>query len=42
MGLAPFRRLVNDSRFKDTIAVLETPGPERYARSIALLEGLAC
>jgi deoxyribonuclease-4 len=40
LGLAPFRRLVNDARFRDTVAVLETPFPERYAEAIALLEGM--
>ena len=39
MGLAPFRRLVNDPRFRDTIGVLETPFPERYAQTIEMLEG---
>ncbi len=40
IGLAAFQQLVNDPRFEDTIAVLETPAPERYAQAIALLEGL--
>jgi deoxyribonuclease-4 len=41
MGLEPFRWLMNDARFQDTVGVLETPAPERYAQSIALLQGLA-
>lgn len=41
IGLAPFRRLVNDPRFRDTPAVLETPHPERYGETIRLLQSLA-
>jgi deoxyribonuclease-4 len=40
LGLTPFRLLVNDPRFAEAIAVLETPFPERYGESIALLESL--
>lgn len=42
MGLTPFRSLVNDSRFKRTVGILETPYPENYGRSIRLLESLHC
>lgn len=41
LGWAPFRYLVNDPRFKDTLAVLETPAPERYAETIAHLNSFA-
>jgi deoxyribonuclease-4 len=40
IGLVVFRCLVNDSRFEHTVGVLETPNPERYGRSIRLLESL--
>ncbi|WP_309897263.1 hypothetical protein [Archangium sp.] len=38
LGLTPFRRLMKDSRFVNTIGILETPFPERYAEAIELLE----
>jgi deoxyribonuclease-4 len=46
LGLEPFRLLVNDPRFADTPAVLETPFEDNgevrpYGREIALLRGLA-
>lgn len=37
LGWAPFRYLVNDPRFQDTLAALETPAPERYGETIAHL-----
>ena len=40
MGLAAFRFLVNDPRFRDTPAVLETPEPARYSRGLRLLHSL--
>jgi len=40
MGLPAFRYLVNDPRFQDTPAVLETPNPGRYARGLRLLHSL--
>jgi deoxyribonuclease-4 len=40
IGLQAFRCLANDSRFKNTVGVLETPFQERYAQSIRLLESL--
>ena len=40
MGLAAFRFLVNDARFRRTPAVLETPDPGRYARGLRLLHSL--
>ena len=40
LGLAPFRVLVNDERFRGVPAVLETPSPERYAEALGLLKGL--
>jgi len=40
LGLAPFRVLVNDGRFRDVPAVLETPSPERYGEALGLLKGL--
>lgn len=41
IGLTAFRCLVRDRRFKDCVAVLETPFPERYGKAIRLLESLA-
>jgi deoxyribonuclease-4 len=41
LGLDAFRSLVNDPRFADAEAVLETPHPEHYRRAIRLLESLA-
>lgn len=40
IGINAFRCLVNDHRFENTIGVLETPFPERYASTIAQLESL--
>ena len=40
LGLAPFRLLVNDERFRGVPAVLETPSPERYGEVLGLLKGL--
>ena len=40
LGLQTFERLVNDARFAKTVAVLETPQPERYAHSLKVLRGL--
>jgi len=40
IGRTAFRCLVNDSRFVNTIGVLETPFPERYPEAIRLLESL--
>ena len=40
LGLAVFRRLVNDPRFERTVAVLETPHPALYAQAIRLLESM--
>jgi deoxyribonuclease IV len=40
MGLSAFRFLVNDPRFGDTPAVLETPDSSRYARGLRLLHSL--
>ncbi|EAU63382.1 apurinic/apyrimidinic endonuclease [Stigmatella aurantiaca DW4/3-1] len=40
IGRTAFRCLVNDSRFVNTIGVLETPSPERYAEALRLLESL--
>lgn len=40
LGLGVFRRLVNDRRFEKLVAVLETPHPERYGHSIALLSSM--
>lgn len=40
LGLAPFRVLVNDDRFRDVPAVLETPSPERYGEALGLLKSL--
>ena len=40
LGLAAFRFLVNDPRFRHTPAVLETPRPDRYARGLRLLHSL--
>jgi deoxyribonuclease-4 len=40
LGLTAFRCLVNDSRFADTPAVLETPFVERYSQGIRLLQSL--
>lgn len=41
LGLTAFRCLVRDGRFRDCVAVLETPFPRRYGRAIRLLESLA-
>jgi deoxyribonuclease-4 len=40
LGLKPFRWLVNDPRFAQVPAVLETPFQERYGKAIELLESL--
>ena len=40
IGLPAFRYLVNDERFQQTPAVLETPDPGRYARGLRLLHSL--
>jgi deoxyribonuclease-4 len=41
LGLGPFRRLVNDARFRDLPGYLETPGGEEsYAQEIRLLRSL--
>jgi deoxyribonuclease IV len=40
IGLPAFRYLVNDTRFRHTPAVLETPDPGRYARGLRLLHSL--
>jgi deoxyribonuclease IV len=40
IGLPAFRYLVNDERFHQTPAVLETPDPGRYARGLRLLHSL--
>jgi deoxyribonuclease IV len=40
LGLAGFRALVNDARFLDTPAVLETPRPDRYAATLRRLRGM--
>jgi len=40
IGLAAFRFLVNDARFRDVPAVMETPDPSRYARGLRLLHSL--
>ena len=40
IGLPAFRYLVNDARFLQTPAVLETPDPGRYARGLRLLHSL--
>lgn len=37
LGLEGFPALVNDARFAETPAVLETPGPERYASTLRRL-----
>lgn len=41
IGLTAFRCLVRDDRFRDCVAVLETPYPEKYGAAIRLLESLA-
>ncbi len=41
LGLTAFRCLVRDPRFRDCVAVLETPFPDRYAKAIRLLESMA-
>jgi deoxyribonuclease IV len=41
LGLTAFRCLVRDPRFRNCVAVLETPFPDRYARAIRLLESMA-
>jgi deoxyribonuclease IV len=41
LGLATFRRIVNDRRFQGVPLVVETPGPvEAWRKEIALLRGL--
>jgi deoxyribonuclease IV len=40
LGLTAFRTLLNDGRFADVPGVLETPGPERYGRTLRLLHGM--
>lgn len=40
LGLATFRRLVNDARFEHVLGVLETPNPERYGQALRLLRSL--
>ncbi|WPB81082.1 TIM barrel protein [Archangium violaceum] len=40
LGLTPFRCLMKDGRFVNTIGILETPHPERYAEAIRRLESL--
>jgi deoxyribonuclease-4 len=40
IGLTPFRCLMNDPRFVNTIGILETPFPERYGEAIRHLESL--
>ncbi len=40
MGLGGFRALVNDGRFPTTPAVLETPRPDRYRRTLRRLQAL--
>ena len=40
LGLTAFRTLLNDGRFADVPGVLETPGPERYGRTLRLLQGM--
>lgn len=41
LGLTAFRCLVNDERFRETIAVLETPHAARYGEAIRMLESMA-
>ncbi|MFE8597472.1 hypothetical protein [Archangium violaceum] len=40
LGLTPFRCLMKDARFVNTLGILETPYPERYAEAIRRLESL--
>jgi deoxyribonuclease-4 len=40
LGLEPFRWLVNDPRFERVPALLETPVPEDYAKTLTKLRGL--
>ncbi len=40
LGLTPFRRLMKDARFVNTIGILETPFPERHGETLRLLESL--
>ncbi len=42
IGVAPFRSLLNDARFKDAIFIAETPvdSPGDEARNVAMLQGL--
>jgi deoxyribonuclease IV len=40
LGLEGFRALVNDARFAHTPAVLETPAPERYRRTLQRLRAM--
>ena len=41
LGLAGFRALLNDERFLETPAVLETPRPDRYRATLRRLRALA-
>jgi deoxyribonuclease IV len=40
LGLEGFRTLLNDARFARTVAVLETPRPDRYAATLRLLRAM--
>jgi deoxyribonuclease-4 len=40
LGPTPFRRLINDARFVNTLGILETPFPERYGEALRLLESM--
>jgi deoxyribonuclease IV len=40
LGLTAFRVLVNDARFSNTPAVLETPHPENYRKTLRLLHAM--
>jgi len=41
LGLAAFRRLVRDPRFRGRVAVIETPFAERDAKAVRLLQSMA-
>ncbi len=41
IGLAPFKRLISDERFKECVFILETPKPELWAEEIATLRSFA-
>jgi len=41
LGLAAFRRLVRDPRFRGCVAVIETPFAERDAKAVRLLQSMA-